>query len=114
MVLVHPVSALVYNFKNNANVIEHWKLYRLTLSNLKYKTIKEQLKMLFSDPLNVTGLVKEEQNMKLFPVFNAKGVYYGAVFQYNSRFIGHNRHNTNCEDGGNRSSHKRKVNPGNK
>ena len=61
-----PDGVLAYKFLNNANISEHHKqLVRATLSELKYNTMKEQLKKVFSDPSNFTGSIKEEQNIKV-------------------------------------------------
>ena len=52
-----PDGVLAYKFLNNANISEHHSWYGATLTELKYNTMKEQLKKVFSDPSNFTGSV---------------------------------------------------------
>ena len=69
---------LAYKFLNNANISEHHKqLVQATLNELKYNTMKEQLKKVFSDPSNFTGSIKEEQNVKVEAISNTEDLYYG-------------------------------------
>ena len=108
-----PDGVLAYKFLNNTNISEHHKqLVRATLSELKYNTMKELLKKVFSDRTNFTGSINEEQNIKVAPISNTEDLYYGNRYskQYNPRFRGNNRNNTN-KDSGNQSSHLTKVNP---
>ena len=72
---------LAYKFLNNANISEHHKqLVQATLSELKYNTMKEQLKKVFSDPSNFTGSIKEEQNIKVEPTSTTEDLYYGIHY----------------------------------
>ena len=112
-----PDGVLAYKFLNNANISEHHKqLVRATLSELKYSTMEEQLKKVFSDPSNFTGSIKEEQNIKVESVSNTDDLHYGYRYskRYNPRYRGNNRCNTNNKDSGSQSSHLIKVNPCNK
>ena len=75
-----PDDVLAYKFSNNANISEHNKqLVRATLSELKYKAMKEQLKKVFCDPRSLTGSIKEEQNIKVKPISNTEDLYYGNL-----------------------------------
>ena len=69
---------LAYKFLDNANISEHHKqLVWATLSELKYSTMNEQLKKVFSDPSNFTGSIKEEQNVKVEAISNTEDLYHG-------------------------------------
>ena len=110
-------GVLAYKFLNNANISEHHiQLVQATLRELKYNTVKEQLKKVFSDPSNFTGSIKEKQNIKVELTSTTEDLYYGNHYskQYSPRFRGNNRYNTNNKDSGNQSSNLRKVNPHNK
>ena len=73
-----PDGMLAYKFLDNANISEHRKqLVWATLSELKYSTMNEQLKKVFSDPSNFTGSIKEEQNVKVEAISNTEDLYYG-------------------------------------
>ena len=94
----------------------HKQVVRATLSELKYNTMKEQLKKVFSDPSNFTGSIEGEQNIKVEPISIAEDLYYGSCYskQCNLRFKGNIRYNFNNKDSGNQSSYLRKVYPHNR
>ena len=52
-------------------------MVRVILSELKYNTMKEQLKKVLREPSNFTGSIKEEQNVKVEPTSTTEDLYYG-------------------------------------
>ena len=111
-----PDGVLPYKILNNAEISEHHKqLVQDTLSELKYNTIKEQLKKVFSGPSNFPWSIKGEQNIKIELISNTEDLYYKNCYskRYNPRFRG-NRCNTNNKNSENQSSHLIKINPRNK
>ena len=56
--IVLPDGVLAYKFLNNANISKrHIQLVPATLTELKYKNMKDQIKKVFSDPINFSGIV---------------------------------------------------------
>ena len=56
-----PDGVLAYKFLNNPNISEqHKQLMRATLTELKYEKTKDQIKKVFSDPINFSGTVEDK------------------------------------------------------
>ena len=73
-----PDGALAYKFLNNAQVSEqHKQLVRATLTELKYENMKDQIKNIFSDPINFSGIVQGEQSIKVEPTYH-QDVFYSS------------------------------------
>ena len=63
-----------YNFLNNANISEQHEQLVHTLTELKYENTKEQIKV-FSDPINFSAIVQDEQSIKVEPTYHQDALY---------------------------------------
>ena len=73
-----PDSSLAYKFLNNANISEkHKQLVHATLTELKYENMKDQIKKVFSDPINFSSTVQDEQSIKVEPTYH-QDVFYSS------------------------------------
>ena len=66
-----PDGVLAYKFLNKANISEqHKQLVHATLTELKYENMKDQNKKLFSDLINFSDIVQDEQSIKVEPTYH--------------------------------------------
>ena len=74
-----PDRVLAYRFLDSANISSHHtQLVRATLPDLSYRSMKDQLKKIFSDPTNVISDAKQEQAIKVEPAMEAQDAYYSS------------------------------------
>ena len=63
-------------FWSKVNVSEqHKQLVRAALTELKYEKMKDQTRKVFSDPKNVSGIVQDEQIIKVEPTYHQVAFY---------------------------------------
>ena len=59
-----PDGILAYKFLNNANISKQCEqLVCATVFELKYENLKNQIKKVFSDPINISSIVQDEQSI---------------------------------------------------
>ena len=59
-----PDDILACKFLNNANISKQCKqLVCATVFELKYENVKNQIKKVFSDPINISSIVQDEQSI---------------------------------------------------
>ena len=71
---------LAYKFLNNANISKQCKqLVCATVTELKYENMKDQIKKVFSDPINISSIVQNEQS-----IGEVEPTYYQETFYSSS------------------------------
>ena len=66
-----PDGAVAYKFLNNATISEqHKQSVCAALTELIYQNMKDQTKKVFSDSIIFSGIVQDEQSIKVEPTYH--------------------------------------------
>ena len=71
-----PDGVVTYKFLNSANISEqHKQSVCAALSELIYENMKDQIKKVFSDSIIFSGIVQDEQSIKVEPTYHQDAFY---------------------------------------